>query len=255
MSNQMTVLLLLSSLLITVASAASAEESADSVKGPNPPKLEGVVVISTADVAKITESSEEKQKPTAFAAVVDIRRVMAGHAELTDKLAALRREAREYPKILKAKKDEAARRSFSINANNWISPEYTPRFEWLDDWNGREVERTALLEQMKQEFKVREAELLLKAYQEITWKVEQFAEEHKIRMVVNADLRGNDPDPNDPESVLRFIDRGLVHHKNLDITSAVIKRVNQDYIRRKNSAAGQDRKESLDGSATSTNHQ
>lgn len=79
----------------------------------------------------------------------------------------------------------------------------------------------------KREFQIREAHIYHETYQEISGIIGQFAQQRGITLVLR--FSSDQVDPNNPDDVLRGVNRAVVWQQNLNITYDVLNIINQQH--------------------------
>lgn len=98
-----------------------------------------------------------------------------------------------------------------------------------EDLVRRQTELATKIQLQKKEFYQREAKIYYNAYQEILQVVAYYCQANNISMVLRFD--GDPVKVENPEDVLRFINRPVVfHQKQQDITPIVLQQLNRDTV-------------------------
>jgi Skp family chaperone for outer membrane proteins len=81
----------------------------------------------------------------------------------------------------------------------------------------------------KKEFMQREAGIYYQIYQEVYQEVKYFCQQHQIGLVLR--YNSDPPDPNNPQEVLKDLNKMVVFHDQLDITGSVLENLNSRQAR------------------------
>jgi Skp family chaperone for outer membrane proteins len=89
--------------------------------------------------------------------------------------------------------------------------------------------------QKKKEFLEREAKIYFEVYNEVTAEVAKFAEQHGIGLVIR--FNSEPIDPTNRQAVLEGVNRAVIFQKNLNITNAILQRLEQTQVSNRPAAA------------------
>lgn len=77
----------------------------------------------------------------------------------------------------------------------------------------------------RKDLRDKEAKLHYHAYEEVLAAVEEFSERYGISLVIR--FNAEEMDPSNPESIMMGLNRHVVYQRNLNITDAIIAKINQ----------------------------
>lgn len=92
------------------------------------------------------------------------------------------------------------------------------------------------MELQKKELMEQEAQVYLATYNQVVQSVQAIAKQYQISLVLRYDSQPIDP--NNPNDILKGINRAVIHQQNLDITKTVLDMVNRSAPRRPTAGAG-----------------
>ena len=92
------------------------------------------------------------------------------------------------------------------------------------------------MELQKKELMEQEAQVYLATYNQVVQSVQAIAKQYQISLVLRYDSQPIDP--NNPNDILKGINRAVIHQQNLDITKTVLEMVNRNVPRRPTAGAG-----------------
>lgn len=154
--------------------------------------------------------------------VIDIGKVFKEHVRLTQAMKLLGEEVKKYDGYLRQQQGDLK----GMAEQRSKEKPGTPGYKNLDTQiTKRQSELQLEMQLKKREFMEREAKLFYNTYTEVTQKVAQFADANKIRLVIRYDSEPIKRD--DRNSVLKGVNNEVVFQRNLDITSVIIRSVNQ----------------------------
>lgn len=153
--------------------------------------------------------------------VLDVAKVFKNHARFKQRMNAIRTEVDRYDKDVAAEHQEILARGSKVKDFKSGSAEYKKIVEQAD----REIAELRLRAfARKRAFFDREGRIYYDTYQEVLAAVTHLAEIHNISLVLKYDSA--ETDPLERGSILKAINRDVVHQSHLDITNLVIERVN-----------------------------
>jgi len=153
--------------------------------------------------------------------VLDVARVFKSHAGFKQRLEAIRRDIDSLERKFGQDRQKIVAEGARLRDFRSGSPEYKRIEERIArELNELRIETVA----RKNELLEREGKVYFETYGEIYAAVERLAERHNISLVVRYDSDATDE--HDRGSILKAINRSVVHQRNLDITTLVIEQVN-----------------------------
>lgn len=155
-------------------------------------------------------------------AVVDIDYIFKNHARHKQQMEAIRAEAATAEQW--AQQEQASLKALAEQLKDHQPG--TPTYSQIDDTLlRRQKEFEADVLKKRKDLMLREAKVVYSTYQEIVGEIQYFAAANGIMMVFR--FNGTEPDPNNPEDVLRTINRWIVYQgAELDITPIILQRLN-----------------------------
>jgi Skp family chaperone for outer membrane proteins len=172
--------------------------------------------------------NESSQPPDAAAAsfgiaVIDVGRVFRDHGRFQEQLKSLQGELQAAQQTLAVRQVEIENTQRKLQK---LRPG-TPQHEQTQLLLARlQTELKLYGQRLQQDFAQREAILYAELYGHISSAVEQYAQQHQIRLV----LRSNEItiDPQNRNSVLGAVNRDVVYQQGLDITDAILQELNAE---------------------------
>ncbi len=155
-------------------------------------------------------------------AVVDIDYIFKNHVRHKQQMEAIRAEATAAEQW--AQQEQASLKALAEQLKDHQPG--TPTYSQIDDTLlRRQKEFEADVLKKRKDLMLKEAKVVYATYQEIVGEIQYFAAANGITMVFR--FNGTEPDPNNPDDVLRTINRWIVYQgAELDITPIILQRLN-----------------------------
>jgi len=168
-----------------------------------------------------SETSESAAVQEMGLAVLDVGRVFRDHRKFQERLSALRAEMEEAKQTLTVRQVEIEGTQRKLNGLRPGTPEHEQTQLLLARL---QTELKLYAERLQQNFAKREMTLYADVYEDVSSAVEQYARQHKIRLV----LRSNEitMNPDNRNSVLGAVNRQVVFQQGLDITDVIVQQLN-----------------------------
>jgi Skp family chaperone for outer membrane proteins len=180
---------------------------------------------ATAGVAPAAAAAPAATGATAgtSVAVIDIPFVFKNHVRFKQAMDQFKASVDAFDAEMRGEQKKLAQ------TRDEILERYKPNTEEFK----REEERLAKMQSdaqikmalKKREFLEQEAKIYYNTYKEVEASVAQFADQHRIGLVLK--FNGDDIDSNDGRSVMQGVNRNVIYQRNLDITEMVLKMVNR----------------------------
>jgi Skp family chaperone for outer membrane proteins len=171
-------------------------------------------------------------QPPGGIAFLDITKVFKNHARFNELMAELKGDETKAEAAMKGEVDYVNKMMEDLKGIKAGTEEYSMREQEIAR---RRADMNVRIQLQRREFLVREAKIYNQVYQEVAKEVEMFAAANGISTVIR--VTGDPVDPNNPQEVLTNINKPVIFfNRNLDITGAILDRLNRDAGR----PAGQD---------------
>ncbi len=159
-------------------------------------------------------------------ALLDVNRILQSHARLKAAMEGLKQDVAVAEAEVKAKRDAINKLGATLQELNKGSPDYKAREE---DLTRQQTEFNVQVKRQQEDFIQRRTRIYNDAYQEVLARTDYFCRQAGIDMVLQ--FNGEKVDPNDPNSVLRFINRPVVWSlPDLDITQRILDDLNRSSV-------------------------
>lgn len=156
-------------------------------------------------------------------AVIDVAYIFKEHPAIKAQVAAVENELKSFDEELNAKREELKNAAAELKTFKVGSPEYSAAEERIAAMESRLRLEMA---RKRKEISDSEAKIYYENYQRIAAGVEFIAGYHKIQLVLR--YNSEEMDLEQGESVIRGVMKNIVYHdKSLDMTSAVMKYLDQ----------------------------
>ena len=163
-------------------------------------------------------------QPPSGVAFLDITKVFKTHARFTELMGELKGDETKAETAMKGEVDYVNRLMEDLKLAKPGTEEYSTREQEIAR---RRADMNVRIQLQRKEFLVREAKIYNQVYQEIAKEVEIFAAANGISTVLK--VTGDQVDANDPQAVLQRINQHVIYYsRNLDITDAILARLNRD---------------------------
>lgn len=161
--------------------------------------------------------------------VIDIGYIFRNFQRFKTQMEAIKQEYDQFETHVRQQRDLMTKKAEQLKALPAGSPEYAALEEQLADFQTKmrlEISRKQK-ERMEQE-----AKIYYNAYKEIEMRVNQFADQYRIDLVLR--FSSDEMDVSKPESILQGINRNVIFHRSLNITNHIL-----DILNRGTPPAGQ----------------
>jgi len=178
---------------------------------------------TTSAVGPATPTAPASAAPAGGVAValLDVSRVFRDHVRFKQMREAMMADVQKAEADAKAEGEAIKGLMEQLRSMPPGSPEYKSMEEQIAVRQGNLDARVRL---QRKEFVQREAKIYHYVYQEILQEVHYFAQTNRIAMVLR--FSGDEIDPENPESVIRGINRLVVYHSPpFDITGTILQRL------------------------------
>ena len=166
-------------------------------------------------IAFVFSASQLFGQEGGIVAVLDVAKVFKDNLEFSNQMDAIRAEADMLKKNIEGKQEEIRAKASTLAG---MEPTRRKQFEAQ-----LEQDQTALrteARQTEQDLLVKEASIYYETYQKMQRIVEQIAQQHNISLVLRFDSAPINPD--NPNEVVVGVNRAIVYHHKLDLTTMVI---------------------------------
>ena len=178
----------------------------------------GVVWMSVAGSPAVAQTGQPPAWPATAIALIDINAIFKEHPTFKGEMTQINDDMGRADAKVKTESQDLQRLRDHIKDYNPGSPEYKAAEEAFV--NGQ-VHLQMEVQNLKQEFVLRQAQVYSRVYQEISQEVDNYCRYHGIAMVINFD--SGKVDVNKPEEVARMVYRPVVFHDaRMDITPRII---------------------------------
>ena len=154
-------------------------------------------------------------------AVIDIAFIFKNHVRFNAQMNDMKRDIEAFDASIRGEQQAFAQKREKLVQFNPSSPEYKKAEEELAHIKSDLDIKVAV---KRREFLEQEAKIYFGIYKEIEEQVALFALQNRIGLVLR--FSGDEMKPDDRASVLQGVNRPVVFHDRLDITSHVLSRVN-----------------------------
>ena len=181
--------------------------------------LVALIVCSTISVC--SNSASAQSRPNGSVAVVDVSYIFKNHNGFKQSMERMKDQVKAFEQTLKGKAEQLKTMREALEDFNAGSPEYKQREQ---DIARRQAQLQADTQLKQKEFLEAEARLYYKTYNLITKEIASFCAREGFSLV----LRYNSEKINseDRASVLQGVNRAVVYQRNLNITKAILARLN-----------------------------
>jgi Skp family chaperone for outer membrane proteins len=166
-------------------------------------------------IALVVSANQLFGQEGGIVAVLDVAKVFKENLEFSNQMDAIRAEADMLKKNIEAKQEEIRSKASTLSS---MEPARRKQFE-----GQLEQEQTALrteARQTEQDLLVKEASIYYATYTKMQGVVEQISQQHNIALVLRFDSAPINPD--NPNEVVVGVNRAIVYHHKLDLTTMVI---------------------------------
>jgi Skp family chaperone for outer membrane proteins len=193
--------------------------------------LLGSLVLTLTAPAQTRQPAPVQVSPSANVAhfgmaVVDINYIFKNHYRFQAKMKGMKGDVEAAENVLKQEQQKIGKMQELLQTRKPGTPDY----KQLDEQVAKaKAEFNLQASQQRKDFLDREAQIYYDTYLEVSQAVRDFAQRHKIGLVVR--FNGDETDPNQPaqrEDVLRLLNRPVVFQNSIDITPNVLADLNRD---------------------------
>jgi Skp family chaperone for outer membrane proteins len=185
----------------------------------------GVVsVLSLSLYVSMAPAQQPAARPAGTnIALLDVNWLFKNSPRLKQRLEELKAEIARAENQLNTEKDRIAKLADELRQYKKGTPDYK-RME--EEVTKSQTELQVQFQLQQGEFKQRRAKVFFEAYQEVYSLTEAFCNQYGIDMVMQ--FNGDQPDVEQPESMLGYVAKPMVWHKQqLDITPRIYQMLNQ----------------------------
>ncbi|MCU0959152.1 MAG: OmpH family outer membrane protein [Pirellulaceae bacterium] len=175
------------------------------------------LVVAGGSVGRAQVASTASATPATLVAVIDIAKVFESHPTFKGNLESLQQQAQQTEGELETQRQQLNQRNRQLAELRVGSPQY---LHLETDLARQMADLQVQARQKKKDLLQREALQYYSVYQEILTAIERIAQRHSIGLVLRYDSRSLNPE--DPQSVMLGLQRGVILQRNLDITNLVI---------------------------------
>ncbi len=169
----------------------------------------------------VSNLAAQTTAPGTLVAVLDVAKVFKNHTRFTQKMEEMKKEVKAFEDDVNNQRRDLLERAKQLNETYRPgSPEYKRTEAELAQ---QESDLRLQMQLKRKEVLENEARLYYDTYQEIQGIVNQMAEQYQIGLVVRHDSEEVGRD--DGTKVLGLVNRFVIYQKKLDLTNAVIERV------------------------------
>ena len=165
-------------------------------------------------------------------AVIDVSKIFKNHTRFKQAMESMKAEVKTFETSLQARGQQMNDLRKKMQPFAPGSPEYKK----LEAEIMRvQADGQIAAAQKKKEFLEREAKIYFEVYNEVTAEVAKFAEQHGIGLVIR--FNSEPIDPTNRQAVLEGVNRAVIFQKNLNITNAILQRLEQTQVSNRPAAA------------------
>jgi Skp family chaperone for outer membrane proteins len=154
--------------------------------------------------------------------VIDIGYIFRNFQRFKSQMDDIKREYDKFESYVREQRDALTKKTEQLKALPPGSPEYGALEEQIADFQTKM--RLEITRRQKDRVE-QEAKIYHNAYKAIEYQVTQFADQYGIDLVVR--FSNDEMDVTKPESILQGINRTVVFHRNLNITSHILDALNR----------------------------
>jgi Skp family chaperone for outer membrane proteins len=179
-------------------------------------RLALIVILSIVVTADLFGGDPATRRGTSVA-VIDMARLLRNHPIVKQAAAELQKQRCEHEANVDQQRRDLAAQIEELDASRGDSSEHTLRRRQIQ---AAMAELESSSERTQAAFAERNAQAHYKAYREVQERVNQFALQHRIDLVLNCD--SSETDPKDPDEIMRRLQERVVFQSRLDITELVL---------------------------------
>ncbi len=155
-------------------------------------------------------------------AVVDITYIFKNHQRFKATMEGMKKELEQFDRYLRQQHQELGKQREQLAQFKPGTPEYKNLEQRIAEAHAQLQVDTQL---KRKEFLEREAKVYYQVYREVYQAVQEFADSHGISLVLR--FNSEEMNPEDRQSVLEGINRGVVYQRNLYIMYEILDRLNR----------------------------
>ncbi len=183
----------------------------------------GAAVLAIAQTPGVSRPTTPAPTGGPYVAVIDVAYIFKNHARLKQMMDNLKAEIQQADARMRAENEAIRQLMQQLEQERPGTPNYKQLEETIAKRRADLQVQTAL---QRKEFLTREAKLYYSVYQEIEQVVRYFATQNNIAVVLR--FNGEAADPDDPDSILREINKPVVYFaQSLDLTPLVLEALNR----------------------------
>ena len=183
----------------------------------------GAAVLAIAQTPGVSRPTNPAPTGGPYVAVIDVGYIFRNHARLKQMMDNLKAEIQQADARARAENEAIRQLMQQLEQERPGTPNYKQLEETIAKRRADLQVQTAL---QRKEFLLREAKLYYSVYQEIEQVVRYFATQNNIAVVLR--FNGEAADPDDPDSILREINKPVVYFaQSLDLTPVVLEALNR----------------------------
>ncbi len=183
--------------------------------------LLGAAVLALAQAPPPARSAAPPAGP--YIAMVDVGYIFKNHVRFKQMMDALKAEIQQADARFRAENEAVRQMSQQLEQERPGTPNYKQLEEAIAK---RRADLQVQMGLQRKEFVLREAKLYYAVYQEIEQVVRYYATQNNIAVVLR--FNGDSVDPDDPESILREINKPVIYFaQSLDLTPMVLEALNR----------------------------
>ena len=178
---------------------------------------------AVAILASFTLSAQAQQGGAGAVAVIDISKIFKEHKRFRAALEDMKKDVQAAEASLRKDGDDIKKMVEQLKSGPYAagSPQYKQQEETIAT---KQAQLQLKMNLQTKDFMEQEAKIYYNIYKEIEQEVQDFAQRHRISLV----LRYNNIDmsPDNRQQVLAGVNRAVVYQNNIDITGDILRRLN-----------------------------
>ncbi len=170
-------------------------------------------------VRPASATSVRRRSPVA---VVDVSYIFKNHNGFNAAMESMKKQVEQYEEHLRTQQNALMKEKERLSSFRPGTPDYDSLERSLAD---RGAKLQVDMQMKRKEFLEREAKVYYQVYEHVAAAIREFADQNGIELVLR--YSGEAMDPANRQSVLQGVNRPIVYHRDLDITSEVLDRLNR----------------------------
>ncbi|MGI9457023.1 MAG: OmpH family outer membrane protein [Aeoliella sp.] len=154
-------------------------------------------------------------------AVVDISYIFKEHKSFLATMDNMKQEMQGLEQTLKSKREGIAQMEEAHKKLDAGSADYKKAD---DDLAAAKAKFNLEMDRLRKDLMERESKVYFQTYQQVNYAIANYAKERKIGLVLR--FNGDQPDPNNRNDILKWINKPVVFENNIDITRDILAVVN-----------------------------